>query len=200
MPAQLNRLVFLSAIPAAFVALCLSTSVTAASNIYRCGPEGSQWYSQIPCEENSEAVIVEDRHMFNEGGEDPSSQEAATDTEETDAGAEAAAASNAQAFITQLEKQRSEQLAEIDLRIQELENRTVAVSNSTADSAESDAGVSTNVEAEDGQDGSPDADSSDQTEAAEAARLLANLRNSRESIVSEYDAMINAARQGSKNP
>jgi len=195
MPAQLNRMVFLLAISAGFLALNSPTYVAAASTIYRCGPEGSQWFSQIPCEENSAAVILEDRHMFNEAGEE---QPAA---EETDVEA-AAAASNVQAFITQLEKQRSEQLAEIDLKIQELETRTEAVSNSAADSAESDAEndaeASTEGGSANGQEGSPDTASSGEDEAAESARLLVDLRNTRESIASEYDAMINAARQGSE--
>jgi len=193
MPAQLKRTVFLLAISAGFLALNSPTYVAAASTIYRCGPEDSQWFSQIPCEEDSAAVILEDRHMFNEAGEE---QPAA---EETDVEA-AAAASNAQAFITQLEKQRSEQLAEIDRKIQELETRTENASSSAADSAESAGEPSTEGGSADGKESSPDAASSGEDEAAESARLLANLRNNRESLASEYDAMIKAARQGSETP
>jgi len=192
MPAQLKRTVFLLAISAGFLALNSPTYVAAASTIYRCGPEDSQWFSQIPCEEDSAAVILEDRHMFNEAGEE---QPAA---EETDVEA-AAAASNAQAFITQLEKQRSEQLAEIDLKIQELENGTEAVSNSAAESAESDAEANTEFGSANGKESNPDGASSGEDEDAESARLLDDLRDTRESIVSEYDAMIDAARQSAKN-
>lgn len=85
--------------------------VTAESAIYRCGAAGSQRFSQIPCEENSEQVNVEDHFMLKEAGvTDPADSMQAEDS----AADHADVASKAQAFITQLEKQRNEQLAEID--------------------------------------------------------------------------------------
>jgi hypothetical protein len=85
---------------------------------------------------------------------------------------EASPASNAEAFIQQLEKQRSEQLAEIDRDIAKLQSGS---SNA-------------------------DGDEVSEAEAEEASELLAGLQNTRESIVAEYDAMILAARQRIEKP
>lgn len=146
-------------------------AVVADPAIYRCGPAGSQWYSQIPCEEDSEQVVVEDHQMFKESGVAGS---AANDFSQAEGGSadHADAASKAQAFITQLEKQRNEQLAEIDRNIVDLESRSAKV----------------------------DEGNEQDTDAKEAANLLASMQNTRESIASEYDAMISAARQRIETP
>jgi len=81
------------------------------------------------------------------------------------------AASKAQAFITQLEKQRSEQLAEIDREIGDLQS-------GEASQNEQDDGAAAEMD----------------------ASLLTSLQSTRQSIVAEYDAMIDAARQRIPNP
>jgi hypothetical protein len=147
---------------------------SADATVYRCGPEGSQRYSQIPCSEDSEQVVIRDQHKLIEpagspaesGGEGTSQQPNAQAVEE------ASPASNAEAFIQQLEKQRSEQLAEIDRDIAKLQSGS---SNA-------------------------DGDEVSEAEAEEASELLAGLQNTRESIVAEYDAMILAARQRIEKP
>jgi hypothetical protein len=153
------------------ILLALSAQSTSAAGpaIYRCGPAGSQWYSQIPCAEDSEQLVVEDHQMFSDS--DTVSNTQADAQESASADDDADAKSKAQAFIVQLEKQRSAQLAEIDQKIEVLQS-----------------GDTTGA----GQD---DADSSDM-----AATLLASLQTTRQSIVTEYDAMIDAARQRANTP
>lgn len=156
------------------VALCMSQAplMAAGPEIYRCGPAGSQRFSQIPCEENSEKVIVEDQFMFSETAASDAHPTGFAEPGEDAAGQQADAASKAQAFITQLEKQRNEQLAEIDQSIEELQSR------------------SENPEDTEGQSGDGQA----------AAISIANLQNTRQSIMSEYEAMIVAARQRIDQP
>jgi len=98
--------------------------------------------------------------MFKEAG-----------AEEPDS-ADSNATSNAQAFITQLEKQRNEQIAEIDRNIQELQSRAE----------------------------NPDEAAEQSGDAEDAATSLGGLKNTRQSIMSEYDAMISAARQRMETP
>jgi hypothetical protein len=168
----------LALLPAAAICLfsaSLPSLMAAEPKVYRCGPAGSQWYSQIPCEEDSEEVIVEDHHMFSDTpASDPQDGSSAADDKDTESdSAEEIAASKAQAFITQLEKQRSEQLAEIDRRIDELES-----------SLAGDGG-------ENGLEGSSENDAENE----QNAKQLSDLKRNRQSIVSEYEAMISAARQ-----
>ncbi len=145
-----------------------SFPAAAGSEIYRCGPEGSQQFSQIPCEENSEPLVMEDHPMFSESKRaEPADDADSVDAQENGASDET---NKAQAFITQLEKQRSEQLAEIDRKIEQLQ-------------AESATGEADNSATDEG-----------------TATLLANLQISRASIVSEYNAMIDAARQRIQTP
>jgi len=150
-------LIFSAAVPA----------LAAEPMIYRCGPAGSQWFSQIPCEESSEQVIVQDHRMFKETGvsdtaaADSTQAQASPDQQRQDS------IGKAQAFIAQLEKQRNDQLAEIDRNIEELRFRS-----ETANESDEAGG-----------------------EAGEAANLMSDIQITRQSIVSEYDAMISAARQ-----
>lgn len=150
--------------------LVLAAPFCAAANsaIYRCGPEGSQQFSQIPCEENSVALVMEDHPMFSDstraGTADDAGLADAQGNEDADK------AKKAQAFITQLEKQRSEQLAEIDQKIKQLQSENVTDEENSSTSDEGTAG------------------------------LLTSLQTTRQSIVSEYNAMIDAARQRIQNP
>lgn len=156
-----------------FTAICLfaltvPTSLAAESAIYRCGPAGSQWYSQIPCEEDSEQLVVEDHPMFNDSvAVTPHTDTDADQQEAAAANSESNAASKAQAFITQLEKQRGEQLAEIDRQIEALQSEETSQGEQDDGTASADLGGS----------------------------VLTSLQSTRQSIVSEYDAMIDAARQ-----
>lgn len=143
----------------------------ADATVYRCGPPGSQWYSQIPCAEDSEAVVIKDQHLLDDSGNAPAAAKP-TDANETGEDSAPDTTSNAEAFITQLEKQRSEQLAVIDRDIARLQN----------------------------QDTEPVEGEENTAEEAENAALLAGLQNTRESIVSEYDAMIQAAQQRLAKP
>lgn len=152
--------------------LLVAPFASADATVYRCGPKGSQWYSQIPCAENSEPVIIKEQHMLGGVGEVPVTAVSTVDGSGASEGPAADATSNAEAFITQLEKQRSEQLAEIDRDIARLETRAAGDAESGESAAEDD----------------------------ENAAVLASLHNTRDSIVSEYDAMISAARQRIDNP
>lgn len=152
--------------------IILEPVLAAGPGIYRCGPADSQWYSQIPCEENSEMVTVEDQFMFSDTATSDADPAGSAEPGEGAAGQQADAASKAQAFITQLEKQRSQQLAVIDQNIEELQ------------------ALSGNPDAAEGQSGDGEA----------AAVLLANLQDARQSIISEYEAMISAARQRIEQP
>jgi len=105
--------------------------------------------------------------MFREAGASATEPAGSAKPGEIAAGQQADAKSKAQAFITQLEKQRNEQLAEIDKTIEELQ------------------AFSENPDAAEGQNDDGEA----------AAVLLASLRSNRQSIMSEYEAMITAARQ-----
>jgi hypothetical protein len=145
------------------------TAAAADSTVYRCGPPGSQWFSQIPCAEDSEAVLIVDQHKL--GDSDPAA-DAGTEDDGAAADNSASTASNAEAFVTQLEKQRSEQLAEIDRQIANLQNQDNQVGDSEESAVTDD----------------------------ENASLLATMQNTRQSIVSEYDAMIRAAQQRITKP
>ncbi len=150
----------------------LASPAAADSAIYRCGPAGSQWFSQIPCEENSEKVIVEDPRMFKDTGDSAADTMQSVGVEDSTGEQQADAASRAQAFITQLEKQRNEQLAEIDNNIEELRSRAE----------------------------NPDETEELSGDGEQAAILLAKLQNARRSLMSEYEAMISATRQGIDQP
>lgn len=169
-PGRANALITLLAL---VLSALVAASLRADATVYRCGPAGSQWYSQIPCSENAEPMLIRDQHKLSEP-ETPEAESASANSnpaQAAESAQETAPASNAEAFIQQLEKQRSEQLAEIDRNIARLENASSSA----------------------GEDGTPLADD-------ETAALIAGLQNTRESIVSEYDAMIRAARQGDSRP
>ena len=153
-------------------ALSVSGPAGADATVYRCGPPGSQRYSQIPCAEDSEAVVIKDQHKLGDSGDVPEAAGIPESANDTDAESAADAANNAEAFITQLEKQRNEQLAEIDRNIARLKNPA----------SDPDEGAETTATGE------------------EIAALLASLQNTRDSIVSEYDAMIRAAQQRIARP
>ncbi len=159
---------------ACWMACAWISPVCADATVYRCGPEGSQRYSQIPCSDDSEQMVIKDQHKLIEPGGSPPESAGADGRTQPDANAaeEAAPASNAEAFIQQLEKQRSEQLAEIDRDIAKLQDRGSSATGEEMSEAKAD----------------------------ETSELLAGLQNTRESIVAEYDAMIQAARQRIEKP
>jgi hypothetical protein len=144
----------------------------ADATVYRCGPPGSQWYSQIPCNEDSEAIVIKDQHKLGDSGNSPATSETQDSANEHAADSAADSANNAEAFITRLEKQRSEQLAEIDRNIASLQNQAT-------EPAEGEETTATKEE---------------------NTALLTSLQNTRESIVAEYDAMILAAQQRIAKP
>jgi hypothetical protein len=140
-------------------------ALAAGPGIFHCGEPGNQSWSQIPCEETSEQVIIED-HVMITGLPESGEGSGAEGESQTGANGQAQATSNVQAFINQLEKQRGEQLAEIDRNIQELERGSGA------------AGLDAEGEVP-----------------VESTQLMATLKETRKAIVSEYDAMISAAQQ-----
>jgi len=137
--------------------LAMVSTTLGDSTVYRCGPEGSQKYSQIPCSDDAEPMVIKEQHLLGDAGLLPADR--GSDN------ASAGAANNAEAFIEQLEKQRREQLAEIDGTIASLK----------------------------GPDANP-------AESEQIAASLAVLQATRNSIVSEYDAMILAAQQRIAKP
>jgi hypothetical protein len=94
--------------------------------IYRCGEAGSQTWSQIPCEEDSEALVVEDHLMFTEPQALQEDAGGVVGTTVTQQKGEMTQAKRMEAFIAQLETQRRQQLAEIDHSSAELESQMAA--------------------------------------------------------------------------
>jgi len=92
----------------------------AQAQIFRCEAEGESYFSQIPCAENSQAVVIEDRLMFSEA-----SPAAEKQNEEPEPPVERVKtqAENMQDFVSTLYRQRTEQLQEIDKNIADLESQ-----------------------------------------------------------------------------
>ncbi len=172
LPRYVRKLCTVGLLTLGLLSMAVLNPLMADPTIYRCGPKGSQWFSQIPCAEDSEQVVVEDHAMFKETGTALASTDDSLIAGETTAAVKGDSARKAQAFITQLEKQRGEQLAEIDRGIKELKTRSKPAGDGNEEAAD----------------------------AKEAAILLTSMQNTRQSIVSEYDAMISAARQRTKTP
>ena len=106
------------------------------AQIYRCAAKGDTYFSQIPCADNSETVVIEDRMMFSAPAEG-----AVAPSEELVTSAEAARtpADNMQEFISTLRKQRTEQLEKLDLDIGKLEAQLNAIGDTPSDTAQREA-------------------------------------------------------------
>lgn len=134
----------------------------ASAEIYRCESKGESYFSQIPCNDEAEAVVIEDRPMF--------STPAAIDTLPPSAREAAAAqpvpartpADNLKEFVETLNRQRSEEIAQVDGKITETKAQLAVMAGRPADDPEQ----------------------------AALNEQLTELQASREAVSRQYDAMI----------
>jgi len=106
------------------------------AQIFRCESRGDTYYSQIPCADSSELVIIEDRPMFSES---PPTAEAIPQIPPPSTAPERTPAQRLREFISTLRNQRSEQVGQIDHDIAELESRLKAEDESPSDTGQREA-------------------------------------------------------------
>lgn len=118
------------------VLLVLILPGIAQAQIFRCETKGETYFSQIPCADNSEAVVIEDRLMFSDGAPETKATE-----KEPEAQAEPAKsqAENMQDFVSTLYRQRTEQLQGIDKDIGVLGDRLASIGDDPSDGGEREA-------------------------------------------------------------
>ncbi len=120
--------------------LFVFTAWSAQAQVYRCeGPDGP-WYSQLPCDEAAEPLVLEDRLMFSASpqvGSVRADGSAATDAAAAPAAETAKSpAENMQAFVERLQLQRAQQLDQLDQDIIDLEAELNATENASSDDPE----------------------------------------------------------------
>jgi len=90
------------------------------AQIFRCQEKGETWFSQIPCTDGSEAVVVEDQPLFSEAINESVLQPRTPLETGNPARTQA---ENLQEFVSTLHRQRIEQLQQIDEEISALAAR-----------------------------------------------------------------------------
>jgi len=113
--------------------LLLLLPVTLQAQIYRCASEGATYYSQIPCANDAQEVVIDDHPMFSESAPDSKAKP------EEQPAAERRARSQADSmkeFIATLRRQRAEQLQQLDSDIAKLEAKLSAGGDPAADPAQ----------------------------------------------------------------
>ena len=135
---------------------------TASAEIYRCESKGETYFSQIPCNDEAEAVVIEDRQMFSTPAAintlPPSAREAAQPSSVP----ARTPADNLKEFVETLNRQRSEEIARVDGDISSVRAQLAEAEGRPADDPEQVA----------------------------LDERLAELQASRESILRQYDSMI----------
>lgn len=103
---------------------------TVNAEIYRCESKGDSYFSQIPCNDNAEEVVIEDRHMFSDStlpaGAVPEAGQPGRARVRT-------TADNLREFVETLHRQRSEQMATVDRDISAVEAQLAAAEGLPAD-------------------------------------------------------------------
>jgi hypothetical protein len=134
------------------------------AQVYRCdGPDGAI-YSQIPCEENAEEVTIEDTRMLTEGGDSSDTlPEAGRDAAAEDL--DSAPVNLMDSFVTTLVSQRESQIGEIDRKIAE---ERVFISSDEFNEA-------------------------DEETRSNAIGRLAKMQSERQSILEQYESLIQEA-------
>ncbi len=106
------------------------------AQIFRCEAKGDTYYSQIPCADSSEAVVIDDRRMFSEDAgvtaKPPEQPAAAPEPARTPA-------DNLQEFVSTLRKQRSEQLEQFDRDIGHIEKQLQAIAGTPEEAQQKEA-------------------------------------------------------------
>ena len=137
----------------------MAPSVNAA-DIYRCEAKGETYFSQIPCNDQAQAVVIEDRQMFSTPANVSTLPPSARVTQEP--AATRTPADNLKEFVETLNRQRSEELAKADRQITDLEAQLA------------------NAEGQPAND----------PELVAVGEQLAEARTARDSISGQYDSMI----------
>lgn len=103
---------------------------TVNADIYRCESKGDTYFSQIPCNDTAEEVVIEDRQMFSAmtvpAEPAPIAGQAQVRT----------TADNLREFVETLHRQRSEQMAAVDRDIDAVEAQLAATEGRPADDPE----------------------------------------------------------------
>ena len=139
--------------------LLLLLPCTVNAEIYRCESKGDTYFSQIPCNDQAEAVVIEDTHLFKAQmiPPDPEAGEGVPRKAQVRTPAD-----NLREFVETLQRQRNEQMAQVDGDISSVEQQLAATEGAPADDPERLA----------------------------LAEKLAELNSSRASISSQYESMI----------
>ena len=118
------------------ILLLLTLPCALQAQIFRCEMKGDTYYSQIPCDDSSEAVVIEDQLMFSEHSDGvvplPEAPVAAAEPVRTEA-------DNLLEFVATLRKQRSGQLEQLDKDIGQLDAQLKAFGDSPEDTAQREA-------------------------------------------------------------
>ena len=130
--------------------------------VYKCSTESDTYFSQIPCEENAEVVAIEDTTMFTDEAHGAISTPAET---ELAAPPKRSPEDNMRDFVETLQRQRMEQLEDMDDQIIALEEL---------------------IESGDGED-------NDESRLAQLNQRLNQLNADRNSVVEQYAALIEEA-------
>lgn len=107
----------------------LLSPFTVNAEIYRCESKGDTYFSQIPCNDSAEEVVIEDRHMFSN----------MTVPAEAPVAAQAqvrSSADNLKEFVETLHRQRNEEMAAVDRDISVVEAKLSASEGRPADDPE----------------------------------------------------------------
>jgi len=142
-----------------FLLLLIMLPGLVQAQIFRCESKGETYFSQIPCADDSEAVVVDDRLMFSDGA--PPAKPAESEAEAPPAPVKTQA-ENMQEFVLPLQRQRTEQLQQIDQDISALQAQLDAL----------------------------DKDKPDNPERQRLAQQLTEMQTARGSIVEQYQTMI----------
>jgi len=142
-----------------FILLVMMLPGLVQAQVFRCESRGETYFSQIPCADDSEAVLIEDRMMFSEAA--PQTKPAEKEPEAPVAPVKTQA-QNMQEFVLTLQRQRTEQLQQIDRDIGALESKLNALGD----------------------------DKENSPERQRLAQQLTEMQSARGSIVEQYQTMI----------
>ena len=128
--------------------------------IYRCESKGETYFSQIPCNDQAEAVVIEDHPMFSDAA--ATNAEGASEQATARSAPVRTPADNLREFVETLNRQRNDETAQVNQDISEVEAQLAAA----------------------------EGDPADDPERVALGERLAELHASRESIAGRYDSMI----------
>jgi len=103
---------------------------TAIADIYRCESKGDTYFSQIPCNDSAEEVVIEDRHMFSSMTVPAEAVPAAGQAQVR------SSADNLKEFVETLHRQRNQEMAAVDRDITTIKAQLAASEGRPADDPE----------------------------------------------------------------